>query len=166
MGFLDLVEQHHLIRTPPYRLGQGAALLITDIARWGADHAADRVLFHVFGHVEPHHGLIVIEQELGQCLGQLGFTDTGRAEEQEGTDRPVRILQTGTRPAHGVGYGGNRLILTDDTGFQLLFHLEQLLSLALHHPINRNTGPAADHGGDIGIRHLFLAHLAFFALGF
>jgi hypothetical protein len=28
----------------------------------------------------PHHGVLVVEQERGQSLGQLGLADTGRAQ--------------------------------------------------------------------------------------
>ena len=38
---------------------------------------------------------LVVEQELRQGLGQLGLTDTGRTEEQEGADRTVGVLQPG-----------------------------------------------------------------------
>ena len=34
---LDLVEQDHLVRPPPDRLGQLAALLVADVAGWRAD---------------------------------------------------------------------------------------------------------------------------------
>ena len=46
VGFLDLVEQHHLVGPPPHRLGQHAAFLIADIARRRADQPRDRVLLH------------------------------------------------------------------------------------------------------------------------
>ena len=49
--------------------------------------------------------LLVIEQEIGQRLGQLGLADAGGAEEQERADRPVGILQAGAGAAHGVGDG-------------------------------------------------------------
>ncbi len=44
----------------------------------------------------------------------------------------LRILQAGARPADGVGDGVDRLVLADDPLVQPLFHLEQLLDLALH----------------------------------
>ncbi len=47
VGLLDLVEQDDLIGAAAHGLGQGAALVIADIARRGADQAADRVLLHV-----------------------------------------------------------------------------------------------------------------------
>jgi hypothetical protein len=38
--FLDLVEQDHRVRLPPYGFGQISALLVADIARRRADHRA------------------------------------------------------------------------------------------------------------------------------
>ena len=55
VGLLDLVEQYHLVGPPPHRLGQHPAFLITDIARRRADQPRHRMLFHIFGHVDPHH---------------------------------------------------------------------------------------------------------------
>ena len=79
MRLLDLVEQDHLIGPAADGLRQRATLLVADIAGRSADHAGDRVLLHVFRHVEPDHGGLVVEQELGQSLGQLGLADAGRA---------------------------------------------------------------------------------------
>jgi hypothetical protein len=100
------------------------------------------MLFHVFRHVHPDQRGFIVEQELGQGLGQLGLADTGGAEEDERAHRPVRILQSGTSPADGLGNRLHRLALTDDTLADLVFHPEQLVALAFKHPVDRNAGPA------------------------
>ncbi len=41
-----------------------------------ADESGHAVLLHVLGHVDPHHGVLGVEQELGQGLGQLRLTHT------------------------------------------------------------------------------------------
>ena len=85
---------------------------------------------------------LVVEQEFGERLGQLGLADAGRPEEHERADRPVRILQAGAGAAHR---GRNRLhgfVLADDALADLLLHLEQLLALAFQHAVDRNAGPA------------------------
>ncbi len=69
MRLLDLVEQHDLIRAPAHRLGERAALVITDIAGRRADEAGDRMFLHIFGHVDTHHRGVVVEQERRQSLG-------------------------------------------------------------------------------------------------
>src|SRR5437867_4441177 len=63
---LDLVEQHHGVRPAADRLRQLAALLVADVAGRRADHPRHRVLFHVLRHVEPHQGLLVVEEELAE----------------------------------------------------------------------------------------------------
>ena len=75
MRLLDLVEQHHLVGPPPHRLGQRPALLVADIARRRTDQPGDRVLLHIFGHVDAHERGVVVEQEARQRLGQLGLAD-------------------------------------------------------------------------------------------
>ena len=142
MCFLDLVEQHHLIRPPPHRLSERAAFLITDITRRRANQPSDRMFLHVFRHVDANHRGLVIEQVFGQCLGQLGFADSGRAQEHEGADRPVRILQAGARAAHRGGHRLDCFRLADDPLAELLFHAQQLLFLAFQHLLDRYAGPA------------------------
>ena len=44
---------------------------------------------------------LVVEQERGQRLGQLGLADARRAQEDERADRPVGVLQAGARAPHG-----------------------------------------------------------------
>jgi hypothetical protein len=109
-----LVEQHHLIGPAPHRFGQHAAFVIADIARRRADQARDRVLLHEFAHVDAHHRAVVVEQEAGERLGQLGLADAGGAEEQEAAERTVRVLQAGARAAHGLRHGLDRILLPDD----------------------------------------------------
>ena len=93
--------------------------------------------------------LLVVEQELGQRLGQLGLADAGGPEEQERADRPVRVLQAGAGAAHRVGDRAHRLVLADDARAQVLLHLQQLLALALQHLVDRDAGPARHDAGDV-----------------
>ena len=80
---LDLVEEEHAVGPAPHRLGELAALLVADVARRRANEPGDGVLLHVLGHVDPNRGLLVIEQEICQRAGQLGFPNPGRSEEDE-----------------------------------------------------------------------------------
>ena len=102
------------------------------------------MLLHEFAHVDADHGVVVVEQEGRERFGQLGLADAGGPEEQERADGAVGILQAGARPAHGIRNRPHRLVLTDDTRFQRLFHLEQLFALAFQHLVDRNAGPARD----------------------
>ena len=83
VGLLDLVEEQHGVRTPPHRLGELPALVVADVAGWSAHQPRDAVLLHVLAHVEPHHRLHVVEQELGEGLREERLADAGGAKEQE-----------------------------------------------------------------------------------
>ena len=116
--------------------------------------------FLILAHVDTGHHRVVVEQVLGQRLGELGLADARRAEEDERSDRTARVLKSGPRAAHGVRYGLDRLILTDDTVVQFALHLEQLLALALQHPADRYARPAGHDLGDVFGVDLFLDHRA------
>ena len=79
MGLFDFVEQHHAVRPAADRFGQLAPFFVADVARRGADQAADVVLLHELAHVDADHGVLVVEQHLGQRLAEFGFADAGRA---------------------------------------------------------------------------------------
>ena len=100
------------------------------------------MLLHEFRHIEPNHRRLVVEQEAGERLGELGLADPGRTEEDERADRPVRILQpcprTTNRPRHGL----HRIALPDHRLRQIVFHPEQLFALAFQHLVDRDTCPA------------------------
>jgi hypothetical protein len=59
------------------------------------------------------HRLLVVEQELGQRPRRFRLADTCRTQEQEGSQRPVRILQPGAGRPNRVGHRFDRLVLTD-----------------------------------------------------
>ena len=110
MRLLDLVEQDHLVGTTANRFRQRAALFIADIAWRSADQARDGMLLHIFRHIETNHRVLVVEQIVGERLGQLGLADAGRSKEQERADGTVRVLQAGARTAHRGRDGLDRLL--------------------------------------------------------
>ena len=98
----------------------------------------------VLRHVDTHHGVLVVEQELGQGLGQLGLTHTRGTHEDEGTNRTFGILQARTATPNSIADGGDGLVLTHHTLVQFVFEVQQLLALALHHLVDRDTRPTRD----------------------
>ena len=142
MGFLDFVEQHDLIGPPSDGLGQGPAFLVADIAGRCADQAGDRVLFHIFRHVDAQQSAFVIEHETGQSLGQLGFADAGRPQEHERADRTMGVLQARPCTAHGGSHRMDGFDLADNPFAELGFHHQEFFFFARQHPFDRHTGPA------------------------
>ncbi len=91
MSLLNLVKEHDGIGSATDGFGQLSALVIADVAGRRPNQPRHRVLFHVFAHIDAHHGTLVVKQELRKCTRRLGLTDTGRAEEDKTSDRPLRI---------------------------------------------------------------------------
>ena len=58
-------------------------------------------------------------------------------------------MHAGTTAANGIGYGSNRLILSDDTAVQLLLEMEQLVTLTLKHLVHGDARPTAYDIGDV-----------------
>src|SRR5439155_8906629 len=160
VGLLDLVEEDHRVRAPSDRFGQLAALLVADVPGRRADEPRDRVLLHVLAHVEADQRALVVEHELGERAGELGLADPRWAEEDEGADRAVRVLQAGSGAAERVRNRLDGLVLADDALVQALLHVDQLHGLALEQALDRDARPASDHRGDVVLVDFFLDHRA------
>ena len=99
---LDLVEEDDAVRLATHGLGQPAALLVADVAGRRADQSGDAVLFHELAHVDADDRVLVVEQELGERLAQLGLSDA-RSGRGTGTSRSAGSGRRGPR-----GCGGRR----------------------------------------------------------
>ena len=155
VGLLHLVEQDHGVGPAPHRFGELPTGFVADVAGRCADQPAHGVLLHVLRHVDAHHGLIAVEQAVGQCFGQLRFAHTGRSEEQEAGDGAVGIAQTGSGTLDGIGDGSHRLVLADHPLVKIILQLQQFLHLALHQPGHRDPGPFGDHLGNVVFADFF-----------
>ena len=148
MGLFHLVEEDDRVGVAADRFGQLAALLIADVSGRRPDQAGHRELLHVFAHVNPDHVLLVVEEGRGEGLRQLGLADAGGPEEEEGTDRAVRVRDTGTGADDRFGDLLDRLVLADDPLVEDFIQVEELLPLPFHQPLHRDAGPAFDNPGD------------------
>ena len=114
MRFFDLVKKNDAVRSSSHRFSQLSAFFITNVSRRRADHARDRMLFHVFGHIQPHHRVLVVKKEFSQGARRFSLANTGRTEKNKRAHRTIRILQAGARAPHGIRHGFQRFVLTDD----------------------------------------------------
>ncbi len=144
MGFLDLVEEHDPEGSSTDGLGELATLFESDVSRRRADEPGDCVLLHVLRHVEPDDVLLIVEQVLGQGPGELGLSHAGGPEEDEAPDGPVGVLETGPRPADGVGDGADRVVLAHHAGVQPVLHVEQAFRLTFQEAVDGDAGPRGD----------------------
>src|SRR5256885_2169149 len=121
-----------------YSLGQLSTFIVANVAGRGTDQARDGMFFHILGHVDTYHSLLVVEEEGGQSACQFGFANAGWTQEEEACQGSVRILQTSTRTANGIGDDLQRRVLAYYAFAQTVLHLQQFLHLGLHQPGDRN----------------------------
>ena len=95
----------------------------------------------IFAHVDSGHHVLIIEKKFSQCLGKLCLADSGGSHKQKRTNRAFLILESGARPSNSIRDSLNGIILPHNPLMQRIFHPEQLLPLALQHPLDRNTRP-------------------------
>ena len=153
--FLDFIEEHHRIRLAPDRFAQLPAFFVADVTRRRTDQARDGVFLHVFAHVDPDHGLLVIEQKFRERARQFRFPHPGWPKENERTDRAILVLQSGARSTDRVGHCFDRCILADDALMQMFLEPEQFFPLTFLQPRHRNVRPTRDDLRDIFLRHFF-----------
>ena len=140
--FLYFIEQHDAVRLSADGFGQLTALLVSDISGRRADQTADAEFFHILGHINADQVALVVKQRFSQRFCKLRLTDTGRTEEQERADRPVRILNARTRTQNCFTDLFHGFILTDHTLMQRIIEMQQLFAVALHELGDRDSRPA------------------------
>ena len=153
MRLLDLVKKNNRELLATDGLRELSAVLEANVSGRRADEARNRELLHVFGHVEPHHRVLVIEELLRQRLGELRLADARGTQEQERADRTLTVLDAGARTDHRVRNRIDRLVLSDHPLVQDLREPHQLLAFALDELGDGNPRPARDHLGDLVRRH-------------
>ncbi|EBA06993.1 200 kDa antigen p200, putative [Sagittula stellata E-37] len=162
MRLLDLVEEDDGMRIAAHGVGEDAACLIAFVARRRADQLGQRVLLHVFRHVETQHRLFVILQRHGQRLGDLGLADTGRAAEHERPLRLVRFLQPRIGHQHRADQFLDRMVLAVDPRLQRLIERQELFAFVLVQLLGGDAGNRRELQRDGGCAqretgvHLFL----------
>ena len=143
---LDLVEQDDGVRVLVDGVGQLTALVIADVARRGADQAADRVALHVLAHVEAQQ---LDAERGGQLTGRLGLAHAGRTAEQVAADRLVGIAQAGPGHLHGAGQLGDGLVLAEHGAFEVALQFLQGFGVGLGDRFRRDAGDLGDNGLDL-----------------
>ena len=161
MGLLDLVQQDDGVGAAADLFGELAAFLVAHVARRRTDQAAHGELLHVLAHVYADQGVLGVEEVAGQFLGQLGLAHAGGAQEDEGADGAVGVLEAGAVALDGLHHLAHGLVLADHLAGHLLLHAAQLAALLLG---DAGHGDAAHHGHHLG--HVLLVHLHAVAAAF
>ena len=124
------------------------------------------MLLAVLTHVDAHQGVLVVKLELRESLRKLGLTHAGRSQEQEGTNRAVRVGNSGAGAANRIRYGNHGGFLTDQAFTDAFLHLQQLLGFALKHAPGGNARPGRDNLSNVVSRDLFRDHSLAMSLSF
>src|SRR5262245_5124853 len=114
MSLLDFIKEDYGIRPAADTFGQVSTFFVADVARRRADQTRNRVLFHVFRHVDTHHRPLVIEEELRQSASRFGLSDAGWSKKHEYANRPIVILQARPRSPDGIRDGFERILLANN----------------------------------------------------
>ena len=147
VGLLDLVKEYHRVGMAAHLLAELSSILVAHIARRGADHFGDAVLFHILGHIHPDHRLLVPEESLRKGLGKLRLSHAGGPQEEKGANRAGGILQAYPSPAYRPGHCGHSLLLAHHSLVEGLLQLLQPGALRLGQPAHRDLGPLGHHCG-------------------
>ena len=123
------------------------------------------MFLHVLRHIDTNHAAFIIKQGFGQRLGKFGLADARRAKEDKRTNRTVRVLDAGTGTQDGLADGLDCFILTDNTGMQHIFKVQQFLAFARQHLRDWNARPAADDLRDILLADFFFEETAVLGFG-
>ena len=95
VSLLYFVEEDYPEGMPSHGLRELPRLIVAHVARRRSHQPGHRVLLHVLRHVDTHHVLFVVKQELGQRAGQLRFANARWPQENEAADGPFGVLQAG-----------------------------------------------------------------------
>src|SRR5580704_11092965 len=63
--FFDLIKKHNAVGFAADGFAQLAAFLVPYITGRSADQASYGVLLHILAHIQPDHGVLIIEEKLG-----------------------------------------------------------------------------------------------------
>ena len=158
MRFLDLIKKDDGERFSAYCLRELSAFIVAYVSWRCSDQSGDGELLHILAHVDPDHVIFIIEEACRQCSRQLRLTDTGRSEEQEGTDRTLGILDTGLGPKDRIRDLLYSFILSDDALMELCVKMKDFFPLTLCQFCDRNPRPLGDDPTDFVVGDLLMYH--------
>ena len=165
MGLFDFVEENDTVRSAPYGFGELTAFIVADVSRRRPDKAGDRVLFHIFAHVDADDVPFIVKKRFGEGFSQFRLADACRAEEDERADRAVRIFYARAGADDRIADDLYRFILTDDPFMKRIVQVEKLFPFTGHHLCHGNARPTADDLGNVFFAHFLLEKVAVASLG-
>ena len=163
MGFFYLIEQNHRVGLAANLFGQHATFFVTHVS-WRRSHqSAHSKFLHELTHINPNHGIVCIKQKLAQRFGQLRFSYTRWAQENEGTNGAIGLFKSCTRTLYGFGQLLNGLVLTNHPLAQSVCHGQQSPTLVFRHAFYGYARYHGNHRSDIvfGYHEFLIGRLRF-----
>ena len=145
VGFFDLIKQQNTMRMLIHPIGQLTALIKTDIARRRPDQPADRVLFHIFGHIKAQH---FHAKNICELFCNFGLTNPCRACKKIAANGFFRLAQTRARKFDRRRQRVDGLILTKHNPFQADFKIFEHSGVILANILGRNARDFGHHSLD------------------
>ena len=145
----DFVKEDDPVRAAAHGLGQLPGVIVAHIARRGADEAGHGVPFPVLGHIQAHHAVGIVKEELGQGLAQLRLADPGGAQKDEAAEGAARVVEAGARAPDGVRNRLHGRFLPDDPAVQFLLHTQQPFRFSGQEAPGGDARPAGNQLGDV-----------------
>ena len=158
MRFFDFIEEDHGERLSADCFCQLAALIVSHISGRCSDQAGYGEFLHVFAHIDTHHVVLVVKKVISQRLREFRLADACRTEEQEGTDRSLRILDSGLGTKNCVGYLTDRLILADHSLVKFILKIQDFFPLPFCQFADRDACPLGYDSADLIVRHFLMDH--------
>ena len=118
------------------------------------------MLLHILAHIDTGKGMLIIKQEVGQCLGKLGLSNTCRPQEYECSKRFSLFRKACLVTPDSIGYSLDSLLLPYHTLAEDRLKVDVFLYLGGHHLGHRNTSPGRYNPGNILLANLLLEHAA------
>ena len=89
------------------------------------------MLLRELRHIQLDEGVLISEEELSQCLGELSFTNTRGPGKDERTAGTLRVLEPCATASNRLRQSLDGLRLANNATVQFVFHIDQLGRLSL-----------------------------------
>ncbi len=142
--FLYLVKEDDGVGFAAHGLGELTAVFVGDVSRRRSDEERDRMFLHILGHVEAYHRVLGAEHLFGKALGEVGLTDAGLAEEEEGTDRAFGVAESESAALDSAYDGLDGQVLSDDLMLERVRHGAESFVLGSRYALYRHAGHHTD----------------------
>src|SRR5438477_7811391 len=155
MGLFHFIEKHNAIRLSTDCFSKHPALSVADVSGRRSFQSGNRVRFLILRHVDRDEVALSAIKSIRKRQGSLRFSYSTGPDQQEDSDRPSRVIESGTRGLDPLRDGLQRVILTDNSHSQQFLQAQHSLNLVFEHFPNWNSCPSCDDFSDCAAIHIW-----------